>query len=210
MSSPYKSLVIVTTLLVIGIGVTLYQTLDHQRKPDQAAQLAAGIVSLPQGRDLPDLSLISHLQQPFRVRDLRGRWTLVFFGYTFCPDICPTTLADLRQLNALLPEAARQRLRILMVSVDPNRDTPEQLKSYLSYFSPDFIGLTGPLADIQSLSNTLGIPFIPGDTQRPHYKVDHSGNLAIIGPDGRLQGFIRAPLNIQKLAEQLPRLLEGN
>lgn len=132
---------------------------------------------------------------------------LSFFGYTFCPDICPTTLAELRQLKKLLPEDAQHNLQILMVSVDPHRDSTEQLQLYLEYFDPEFIGLTGELADIQTLSNALSIPFIPGDTSQPRYTVDHSGNLAILSPDGRQYGFIRAPLDVKEIAQQLPKLI---
>ena len=116
-------------------------------------------------------------------------------------------MAELRQLKKLLPEQAQENLQVLMVSVDPNRDTPEQLKLYLQYFDPEFIGLTGVLPDIQTLSNALSIPFIPGDTSKPRYTVDHSGNLAIISPDGRQHGFIRAPLDVKKIAEQLPNVM---
>ena len=131
----------------------------------------------------------------------------MFFGYTFCPDICPTTLAELRQLKKLLPAETQANLQILMVSVDPQRDNAEQLKLYLEYFDPEFVGLTGELTDIQTLSNALSIPFIPGDSSQPRYTVDHSGNLAIISPDGRQYGFIRAPLDVKKIAEQLPALM---
>jgi len=113
----------------------------------------------------------------------------------------------LRQLKKLLPEDAKNNLQILMVSVDPFRDSTEQLKLYLQYFDPEFVGLTGELTDIQTLSNALSIPFIPGDTSKPRYTVDHSGNLAIISPDGRQHGFLRAPLDIAKIAEQLPKVM---
>ena len=119
----------------------------------------------------------------------------------------PTTLAELRQLNKLLPEEVKDQLQIVMVSVDPHRDSSEQLHAYLQYFDPTFVGFTGELQDIQTLSNTLSIPFIPGDTSKPRYTVDHSGNLAIISPDGRQYGFIRAPLDVKKLAEQLPNII---
>ncbi|MBH2036379.1 MAG: SCO family protein, partial [Pseudomonadales bacterium] len=133
--------------------------------------------------------------------------SLLFFGYTFCPDICPTTLAQLRELNTLLPEAARNSLQVILVSVDPNRDTPAQLKTYLGYYDAGFQGLTGEQARIQKLANGVSIPFIPADTSKENYTVDHSGNLVIVGPDGRQRGFIRAPLNNQKLKAQLPALL---
>ena len=87
------------------------------------------------------------------------------------------------------------------------RDTPEQPRQYLGFYNAGYHGLTGELADIQKLAAAVSIPFIPGDTRQERYTVDHSGNLAIIGPDGRQRGFIRAPLNVDKLAAQLPALL---
>jgi len=104
---------------------------------------------------------------------------------------------------------AVDNLQIVLVSVDPNRDTPKQLKQYLGYFDPQFIGLTASsVEDLQKLANAVSIPFIPADTSKPNYTVDHSGNLAVIGPDGTQRGFIRAPLNNQKLVMQLPEMLK--
>ncbi len=156
---------------------------------------------------MPKLTLTNQDGEPVQVDQLEGKWTLLFFGYTFCPDICPATLAELRQLRGQLPDEVREQLRPVLVSVDPARDTPEQLKQYLEFFGEGFVGLTGTLDDIQTLANGVGIPFIPGDTSRENYTVDHSGNLVIIGPDGRQHGFIRAPLKVQKLSQQLPALL---
>lgn len=189
---------------VIGLLAGRYLTQDND---NTQAIREAGIITLPQSRDIPALQLASTNGTQQDTHALTGTWSLVFFGYTFCPDICPTTLAELRQLKKLLPDAAKDNLQILMVSVDPNRDTTEQLQMYLQYFDPEFVGLTGELADIQTLSNALSIPFIPGDTRQKHYTVDHSGNLAIISPDGRQYGFIRAPLDVRKLAEQLPHIM---
>jgi len=190
---------------VIGLLAGNYLTSDG----DQSQALReAGIIVLPNSRELPALQLASTTGKQVHTQALNDTWSLVFFGYTFCPDICPTTLAELRQLKKLLPEESKNNLQILMVSVDPNRDTTEQLQLYLQYFDPEFIGLTGALTDIQTLSNALSIPFIPGDTSQPRYTVDHSGNLAIISPDGRQHGFIRAPLDVKKLAQQLPKLMQ--
>ncbi|HZJ94146.1 MAG TPA: SCO family protein [Thiopseudomonas sp.] len=194
--------------LAVGFGLLMgkYLTVDD-RSFSQAAVHDAGIIRLPSSRALPALQLTSTRNTVQDTQALTGQWSLVFFGYTFCPDICPTTLAELRKLNKLLPEDIKSNLQILMVSVDPQRDTVDQLQQYLQYFDPSFIGLTGELSDIQTLSNALSIPFIPGDTSQPHYTVDHSGNLAIIQPDGRQFGFVRAPLEIEKLAAQLPKIM---
>lgn len=207
MSRPHK-VVAALMILIISISAAFYVLLDAERRPGQVAQLAAGILFVPQGRDLPSITLTDQQGASFKNAALTGHWSLVLFGYTFCPDVCPTLLADLRQLVALLPQERRQQIRVVMVSVDPHRDTPEQLRRYLGFFNPDFIGVTGELTDIQGLSHALGIPFIPGDCTRADYRVDHGTNLAIIGPDGRFHGFVRTPLNIRRLAEQLPHLLD--
>jgi protein SCO1/2 len=99
---------------------------------------------------------------------------------------------------------------VVMVTVDPQRDTPQQLKQYLAYYDPAFKGLTGTEQSLQSLARSLSIPYVPADTRQPGYTVQHSGNLALLGPDGQQRGFIRAPLNTRKLIEELPALLRGN
>ncbi|MFG3693410.1 SCO family protein [Stutzerimonas stutzeri] len=202
-----KTVFILVALVALVIGLTVYKVLNTERQLDTAELLDAGIVMLPQGRDMPDVTLTNQNGEAVSMEQLEGRWNLLFFGYTFCPDICPATLAELRQLRSKLPEDVNQRLQPILVSVDPERDTPEQLKKYLDYFGVGFVGLTGPLDDIQTLANAAGVPFIPGDTSKKDYTVDHGGNLALIGPDGRLRGFVRGPLRTEKLAEQLPAVL---
>ena len=197
---------VIGVFVAIALGLLAGNYLASETEKNSAVR-EAGIIVLPQSREIPALQLTSTTGTQVDTQALTGQWRLVFFGYTFCPDICPTTLAELRQLKKLLPAEAQANLQILMVSVDPQRDSAEQLKLYLNYFDPEFVGLTGELTDIQTLSNALSIPFIPGDSSQPRYTVDHSGNLAIISPDGRQYGFIRAPLDVKKIAEQLPALM---
>ncbi len=210
MSYLNKGRILILSLIGIVFAVLIGLLAGNYLNTDNDAAQAireAGIIVLPTSRELPALQLTRTDGALQDTQKLTGQWSLVFFGYTFCPDICPTTLAELRQLKKLLPEDAKNNLQILMVSVDPFRDSTEQLKLYLQYFDPEFVGLTGELTDIQTLSNALSIPFIPGDTSKPRYTVDHSGNLAIISPDGRQHGFLRAPLDIAKIAEQLPKVM---
>ncbi|WP_263143719.1 SCO family protein [Pseudomonas sp. RIT-PI-AD] len=209
MTRVQKTVFILVAIVALVMGLTLYKALSTQHRQDPTQLLDAGIVLLPQSRSLPELSMTDQDGQPLRVDRLTGRWSLLFFGYTFCPDICPTTLAQLRQLKGMLPAQTRDRLQVMLVSVDPNRDTPPQLKQYLGYFDPAFKGVTGDLDTLQKFANAVSIPFIPGDTSKPNYTVDHSGNLVIIGPDGTQRGFIRAPLDNEKLLKQLPRLVDS-
>ena len=208
MSRTQKTVIVLAAFVALVLGLTVNKVLNSKGDgTDKVAMLDAGIVLLPQSRSLPGLALTDQNGQAVQLDQLKDKWSLLFFGYTFCPDICPATLAQLRQLKGLLPEAARNNLRVVLVSVDPNRDTPQQLKQYLGYFDPAFVGYTGELASIQKVANAVSIPFIPADTSKENYTVDHSGNIVVIGPDGTQRGFIRAPLNNQKLKDQLPTLL---
>lgn len=208
MTRTQKTVFILVAVVAVILGLTVQRVLSGKGQGDPTALIDAGIILLPQSRQLPDLKMLDQEGQPVAVNQLKDKWSLLFFGYTFCPDICPTTLAQLRQIKSELPKEHVDKLQIVLVSVDPNRDTPQQLKQYLSYFDPEFKGLTATsLDDLQKLANAVSIPFIPANTSKPNYTVDHSGNLALLGPDGTQRGFIRAPLNNQKLLAQLPGLL---
>lgn len=209
MTRTQKTVFILVAVIALILGLTVNKVLSGKGEGDPTALIDAGIILLPQARTLPDVKMTDQDGQPVAVDGLKGKWSLLFFGYTFCPDICPTTLAQLRQVKSELPPEAVDKLQIVLVSVDPNRDTPKQLKQYLGYFDPQFKGLTASsIEDLQKLANAVSIPFIPADTSKPNYTVDHSGNLAVIGPDGHQRGFIRAPLNNQKLVAQLPEMLK--
>ncbi|MDF2394939.1 redoxin domain-containing protein [Pseudomonas sp. 3MA1] len=209
MTRTQKTVFILVALVALVLGLTVNKVLSGKGQGDPTALIDAGIILLPQSRRLPAVKMLDQDGQPVVIDELKGKWSLLFFGYTFCPDICPTTLAQLRQIKSELPKEAVDKLQVILVSVDPNRDTPQQLKQYLGYFDKDFKGLTAAsVEDLQKLANAVSIPFIPADTSKPNYTVDHSGNLAVIGPDGRQRGFIRAPLNNQKLVAQLPLMLQ--
>jgi protein SCO1/2 len=210
MSRTQKTVFVLAAFVALVLGLTVNKVLNSKGDgTDKVAMLDAGIVLLPQSRSLPALALTDQNGQPVQLDQLKDKWSLLFFGYTFCPDICPATLAQLRQLQGMLPAEAKDKLRVVLVTVDPHRDTPEQLKKYLGFFDPGFQGLTGAQADIQKLASVVSIPYIPADTSQENYTVDHSGNLVIIGPDGSQRGFIRAPLHNDKLAAQLPAPLNS-
>lgn len=207
MSRTQTTVFILVAVVALVLGLTVNKVLNSKGQGDPTLLLDAGIVLLPQSRSLPDLNLIDQNGQAMNLSELKDKWSLLFFGYTFCPDICPTTLAQLRQLQGQLPVAVRDNLRMVLVSVDPHRDTPAQMKKYLDYFDAGFIGLSADEQTLGKLANAVSIPFIPADTSKENYTVDHSGNLVLIGPDGTQRGFIRAPINNTKLAAQLPGLI---
>ena len=151
-------------------------------------------------RAIPAFSLVDHSGEPFTGETLKGHWTLVFFGFTYCPDICPTTMAFLsRFVGELegLPEYTDTR--VVMVSVDPARDTTERLAEYVPYFNPSFTGVTGEFLDIHRFATALNTPFrkVPGRDE--NYLVDHSANVVLINPRGDYHGFFKAPLDLAKM-----------
>lgn len=169
----------------------------------------ANILLLPRERELPNLHLLDEQGQVVRTETLKDRWHLLFFGFTACPDVCPTTLSDMRRLLAQLPSDVSNQLQLILVSADPKRDTPDVLRTYLSYYRAGFKGLTGEMEQLQKLSKALGLPFVPAEEPRGDYSVSHSGNLAILGPDGTLRGHIRAPFKLEGLKQAIPQLIEA-
>lgn len=154
-------------------------------------------------RRFSDFTLSNYDGQPFTKASLQGSWTLVFFGYTTCPDVCPTTLAALRQFHELLKaEDAEQAasVQVALVSVDPMRDTPEKIGAYVKYFGEDYIGATGDYIEIFNLARQLNVAFgyLPGETE-DDYEVTHSGEIALINPEGDFHGFFKSPPDPQKM-----------
>ncbi len=191
-------------LLILALAwTTPALALDRDALLDEA-----NVLLLPRERVIPPLTLIDQDGKPFDTRSLQGRWHILFFGFTACPDICPTTLSDMRRLFGQLPSDTRERLQLVLITADPARDTPQQLKTYLDYYRAGFSGLTGEMEQLQQLSRALGLPFVPANETQGDYSVSHSGNLALVGPDGTLRGHIRAPLMLDGLQRALPRIVD--
>jgi protein SCO1/2 len=191
-------------LLILALAwTTPALALDRDVLLDQA-----NILLLPRERAIPPLELVDQDGQRFDTRSLQGRWHILFFGFTACPDICPTTLSDMRRLFSQLPKETRDQLQLVLITADPARATPQQLKTYLDYYRGGFNGLTGDMEQLQRLSRALGLPFVPASETQGDYSVSHSGNLALVGPDGTLRGHIRAPLQLEGLRRMLPQIVD--
>ena len=206
LSGVQKTVLITVAVVALVIGATVNKVL-RPAPLDQAQLTEAGIYLFDSPRIMPDVQLTSAKARNWSRDDLQGQWNLLFFGYTFCPDICPTTMAELRQLSLNLPEEERQHLQVTMISVDPHRDTPEQMNSYLEFFDAGFAGATGDPAELARLAQGLSVAYIEPDTSEDNYLVDHSGQVIMIDPQGRYVGFIRPPLRPAQLGELLPRIM---
>ena len=165
-----------------------------------ASEMSAnGLYLLETPRNIGEFDLIDHHGNPFNPARLEGQWTLVFFGFTHCPDICPTTMTFLNTFLESLEGTEAQDPQVVMVSVDPARDTVQQLADYMPYFNPDFIGVTGEFLDIHRFATKLNIPFRKVMDEDGSYQVDHSSNIVLINPRGDYHGFFRAPLDLAKM-----------
>ena len=160
------------------------------------------ITGAPYGRSL---ELVDHTGKPRRLEDWRGKVVVLFFGFTHCPDICPTTLADISQaIKQLGPDA--ERVQVLVVSVDPERDTPDALGKYVTAFDPRFLGLRGDLGATKKVTSEFKIYF-EKRKQGDSYSVDHSAQSYVIDPQGRLRLLVRHDRISQDLAADLRTLL---
>jgi len=154
------------------------------------------------------LELVDHTGKLRRLEDFRGKAVVLFFGFTHCPDICPTTLADISQaIKQLGPDA--DRVQVLLVSVDPERDTQESLAKYVTAFDPRFLGLRGDLAATKKVAGEFKIYF-EKRKQGDGYTVDHSAQSYVIDPQGRLRLLVRHDRIGQDLAADLRSLLRGS
>jgi protein SCO1/2 len=165
---------------------------------EQLAENGLFVYDVP--RHIQDFSLRDDTGEPFTKHNLAGKWSLLFFGYTYCPDICPITLATIRQFEGLLEKAGvTEPMQVVLVTVDPQRDTPEKLKEYVSYFSKDYLGVTGEYIDIFNLARQLNVAFGYHPTEDGNYLVSHSGEIALINPKGDFHGFFKIPHNPEKM-----------
>lgn len=167
--------------------------------PEQRVEPAA-----PQGGDF----VLRSADGPVDTRALRGKVLLLYFGYTHCPDVCPASLAAGAQaLNALSPQE-RARVRLIMVSVDPERDTPQRLKEYAAYFHPEMLAVTGTPEEIAAVARSFGAGYVRRPTRADgSYAVDHTTRTYVVAPDGRLARTLELNASAQTYLETIGELL---
>lgn len=140
--------------------------------------------------------------------DLQGKWTALFFGYTHCPDVCPATMSILRQAIDKLDEAKQEQVQVAMISVDPERDTPERLASYVSAFNPSFIGLTGTTEQLDHLTSSIGIYHErTNETEDGRYDVDHTASVLLLDPEGGTRLIWSYGMSADAIADDLEHVL---
>ena len=163
---------------------------------------------LPAPRPLPALALTSRDGGQVGAEFFRGAWTIVFFGFTSCPDVCPTTLATLAQTVRQLSDLpVAQRPRVLLISVDPERDDPERLAAYVRFFDPSFLGATGDARAVADAAAAFGVAFGKVTLPEGGYTMDHGSGLFIVGPSGGIVAYSSAPHEAAVLARDYRKVV---
>jgi protein SCO1/2 len=146
---------------------------------------------------------------PLDTRALRGKVLLIYFGYTHCPDVCPASLAAGAQALNTLTAEERTKVRLIMVSIDPERDTPERLKEYTAYFHPEMVGVTGTPEEIAAVAKSFGAGYLR-QPARPDgsYAVDHTTRTYVVAPDGKLAASLELNAPAEKYLETVRGLLK--
>jgi protein SCO1/2 len=152
-----------------------------------------GAILLNTPRIFSDFDLVDQHGNKFNKGRLKGKWSMLFFGFTNCPDVCPTTLATLNETFTKLKEAEKENLQIVMVSLDAERDTVETLSQYMPYFNKNFIGVTGNKHLIRRFTAEINIAHNKVPLNDDDYTVDHSSQIVLINPKGDYHGFFKAP-----------------
>jgi len=155
------------------------------------------LILFKEGKSLIDFSFDLAGNENFTNENLTGKWTLFFVGYTFCPDICPTTLSHLDHVYPRLTAAPYNNIQIVFVSVDPNRDNAEKLAEYVHYFNPGFIGVTSSHKQLWPFVQNLGLIYsiVDKGVAEPYYLVDHSASIVLINPKGEHHASFQAEIN---------------
>ena len=196
--------------LWILAGLMAYSYWSSRTAVDTPPAELMGVLR-PEPKTLENFSLVDQDEQNFDKTKLSGHWTFLFFGFTSCPDVCPTTLSILnvidQQLKTGSPEAADTQ--VVLVSVDPNRDTPEKLAEYIAFFNQDFIAATGSKTEIDQFTKMTGAGYLFEEETSPGvYQVNHTSAIFLIDPQARLVASFSQPHRPDTIVEQYWQIRE--
>ena len=191
--------VAVFSAIALGIVLALHEW------SSEPLTLRAG-TALHEPRPIAEFEFLDEDGRPFERKNLEGQWSLLFTGFTHCPDVCPTTIALMAELRR---RVSRDDLQFVFVSVDPERDTPEVVAAYLAHFDPTLVGATGTRAEMERFTSALGLAQVRNPGIGDEYTVDHSTALVLTDPEARIAGYFQAPHQRDALAADLAALPRG-
>lgn len=187
-----STLLVIFAIMALFIAGFVYKMMSPRILTPAQLRGHGGVV-LDTPRKFSDFKLVDQQGKPFTQDNLKGKWTLLFFGFTHCPDICPITMAQAAKMYKALNDSDKQDLQIVLISLDHERDTPEKMAEYVTYFHPDFVGATGNQYVLLKLATELNVAYSKVSLEGDNYTIDHSGNMVLINPYGHYHGFLKPP-----------------
>jgi len=197
------------TLLLFVFWGLLLAAVFYWMLPDKTVPAQLQGVLRPEPKALQAFELSDQYRQSFNLERMKGKWSFVFFGYTYCPDICPTTLSTLTGVAKQLREDPQglSNIQVVFVSVDPQRDTPDLLESYMKYFDESFQGITGTQQDIDSLTRQFSAGYMKEPETAPgEYLVSHTSSIFLVDPHGQLRASFSPPHDSGTIVEQFRQI----
>ena len=208
-----KRAILLLVIAALAAGLGLWASQRYFATPTATRPNVSSITLLPNPRTLPAFSLQQSDGTPLAADELKGHWTLVFLGFTHCPDVCPTTLAQLAGAQkqwASMPEASRPR--VLFISADPERDSPDLTGKYAHGFHTDTLAATAPIPQLQTFARSLSLVFMkaPGASGKPDdYSIDHSAGFVVLDSQARMAGVIQPPFDVSAIAADMATLTKA-
>ncbi|HAT48888.1 MAG: SCO family protein [Nitrospirae bacterium] len=201
---------LVGSVITIAVQVGYELFLERHEMPTELV----GIV-LPKPRGVASFQLLDHNGQTFNLERLQGKWTFMFFGYTHCPDVCPTTMGLLSDVFKRLKERHPQALaqsQGIFVSIDPKRDTKAVLKDFVPYFNQEFLGITGDEEQIQKFAKGLGVGFKLSEPEKDgSYAISHTSAIYLMDPRGRFYALFQSQFHdADRIADMFPKIIDFN
>ena len=205
-----RSYILFLFVAISSLSLLLGLWWKHNATPIEIMPVVKTATIFDRPRIISAFRMIDDQDKPFTLDNFKGHYSLVFFGFTHCPYLCPTTLAMLNQSYKMMQrEKLNSMPRIIFISVDPEQDTPAVIKTYLSSFNSAFLGATGSKADLDKLTEEMSVLYTkvmqPGDNQ--HYTIDHSGAIILVNPQGQFQGVFTTPHDAKKIADDMKILI---
>ena len=189
------TLSLIISILLIGVAAYFFAQQNTNATPGSKARL------MPP-KPLTAFQLTAHDLKPLNIERLKGKWTLLFFGYTHCPDVCPTTLTELAQVSQQLPPDVLSNTQFVLVSVDPQRDSPESLAEYVGYFNESFLAATGSITALTAFARQLDSKFDLETDPVGEPVVNHSSAMLLIDPQARYYARFKAPHYAEEIRTQ--------
>ena len=209
LNSRYPIIILGLLALVLGILSANLGLFSGKGNTEKAiVQLETATVLSP-ARPIDTFSLVDHKGQTFSKANLQGKHSILFFGFINCPDICPGTLQFLTSVKKKIIEAQQwEKFQVVFVSVDPARDTVENMAQYMPYFDQEFIGVTGTVESIDAFAKSVSMPYSLGEKDEfGHYNVDHSASFLIMNKQGNIKALISQPQTLAAISEDLLKIL---